>query len=104
MQGDTSESNTKPKIKSLIRTCWAYPAQWECKTEDGKYVYIRYRHNYLFVGIGNTMDEAVANAMSDSSIGFSLDDKESSGEMDVDEMQQLTGDILDWVDSPDETY
>lgn len=47
------------RVKSIIRTCYACPSQWEGETEDGRKVYVRYRHGLLSVGLGATMDEAV---------------------------------------------
>lgn len=37
------------KIKSCIKTCPMFPAQWECVTEDEKIVYIRYRGGWFKV-------------------------------------------------------
>ena len=47
------------QVKELRRTCHSFPSQWEAKTVDGKFVYIRYRSGYLSVGVGNTLLEAV---------------------------------------------
>ena len=40
-------------------TCIAAPSQWEGRTTDGRWVYIRYRHGRLRVGLGHTIEEAV---------------------------------------------
>jgi len=32
-------------LAKLIQTCDSRPSQWEGETEDGKYVYIRYRND-----------------------------------------------------------
>lgn len=39
------------KKSSVVCTCSACPSQWEAKTKDGEYVYIRYRHGYLSVEV-----------------------------------------------------
>jgi hypothetical protein len=46
-------------ITEIIQTCGACPAQWEGKTADGRYVYIRYRHGVGRIGFGATLDDAV---------------------------------------------
>lgn len=37
------------KIARLEQTCDACPSQWDAWTEDGTYVYIRYRYGFLTV-------------------------------------------------------
>lgn len=32
------------KIVKAVQTCLACPSQWDAWTDDGKYVYMRYRH------------------------------------------------------------
>lgn len=41
------------KLKKLVKTCFAVPAQWEGETEDGREVYVRYRHGQLRAYVGN---------------------------------------------------
>jgi hypothetical protein len=41
-------------ITSIKNTCGACPAQWEGRTQDGEYVYIRYRWGYLSIRAGET--------------------------------------------------
>jgi len=67
-----------PKLVSLRNTCIACPSQWEGTLEDGRAIYARYRHGELSVGVGNDINEAVRNGMSDqalyaSDIGNGLD-------------------------------
>jgi len=38
-------------IKRIVKTCDACPAQWDAETEDGRYVYIRYRYGFLSVSV-----------------------------------------------------
>lgn len=46
------------QIAKIIETCGACPAQWSAKTDDGKYVYIRYRHGQFRVDVdGQTVME-----------------------------------------------
>jgi hypothetical protein len=51
-------SNT---IAALTMTCGACPAQWEGATEDGRTIYVRFRHGHLGVGFGRNIGEAVDN-------------------------------------------
>jgi hypothetical protein len=39
------------RIINLVQTCPACPSQWDAQTEDGQYVYIRYRWDTLTVSI-----------------------------------------------------
>lgn len=49
---------TKHVIAKIIETCGGCPAQWSARTEDGKYIYIRYRHGCFRVEVdGNTVLE-----------------------------------------------
>jgi hypothetical protein len=41
------------KIKEFRKTCQACPSQWEGETEDGKEIYVRYRHGHLTIDVGN---------------------------------------------------
>lgn len=49
------------KLKELIHTCTACPAQWQGITTDGKHVYIRERWDNLSAGVGDTLREAVSH-------------------------------------------
>jgi hypothetical protein len=80
------------KLVTLRKTCIACPSQWEGILEDGRTIYARYRHGELSVGVGNDINEAVRNGMSDQAlyandIGDGLD-----GFMDFQELKaQLHG-------------
>jgi hypothetical protein len=39
------------KLNNIIQTCSACPSQWDTTTEDGREVYIRYRHGDFRVEI-----------------------------------------------------
>ena len=39
-------------IVELTQTCSAAPSQWDARLDDGRVVYIRYRHGELTVQIG----------------------------------------------------
>ncbi len=76
-----------PTVLTLKKTCLACPSQWEGALDDGRAVYARFRHGHLSVGIGETVERAVDNAMSDQAlyegdIGDGLD-----GFMDFEELK-----------------
>lgn len=61
------------RITELTRTCEACPSQWEGRTADGDYVYIRYRWGTLSVGIGNSIDSAIDDRDTIKKFGDGLD-------------------------------
>lgn len=74
-------------MRTLKKTCVACPSQWEGALDDGRAVYARFRHGHLSVGMGETVERAVDNAMSDQAlyegeIGDGLD-----GFMDFEELK-----------------
>ncbi len=76
-----------PTVLTLKKTCLACPSQWEGALDDGRAVYARFRHGHLSVGIGETVEEAIDDAMSDQAlyegeIGDGLD-----GFMDFEELK-----------------
>ena len=42
------------RLIELTQTCEACPSQWDGRLEDGRTVYIRYRHQTLSVEVGPT--------------------------------------------------
>jgi hypothetical protein len=53
---------------TLKKMCLACPSQWEGALDDGLAVYARFRHGHLTVGVGDTVEGAVDNAMSDKAL------------------------------------
>jgi hypothetical protein len=85
-----------PELVSLTNTCIACPSQWEGTLDDGRAVYARYRYGGLSVGIGEDIDEAVRNGMSDqtlyaSDVGDGLD-----GFMDFEELKAHLHGLLEF--------
>ncbi len=79
--------NSLPKVVALKNTCIACPSQWEGSLEDGRAVYVRYRHGALSVAIGNGVDEAVRNGMSDDALYAGYVGDELDGFMDFEELK-----------------
>lgn len=73
-------------ITELTKTCFACPAQWEGRTADGDYVYIRYRLGYLTLDIGKTLRAAVAG---DGALIGMDHGGDRDGFMDEDELIEL---------------
>ena len=53
-----------PTIIDLVQTCLSAPSQWEGVLSDGRWLYVRYRHGDLSMGVGATLDEALASSAS----------------------------------------
>lgn len=49
----------KHKIKTLTKTCDGFPAQWEGKTYEDKFVYVRYRFGCLQLSVADSEYYAV---------------------------------------------
>ena len=64
------------KVVELSKTCAACPAQWSGRTEDGKWVYVRYRWGFLSVRVAEG-DNVYAAVNGDEVFG-----KECGGEYD----------------------
>jgi hypothetical protein len=58
----------QPKVVALRKTCIACPSQWEGALDDGRVIYVRYRHGRLSVGTGDDIDAAIRNASSDNAL------------------------------------
>lgn len=60
-------------VESIVQTCQAWPAQWEGRTTDGRFVYVRYRWGWLQVGFGATLEEAYDDETIDVQLGGDVD-------------------------------
>ena len=45
----------KLRITKIVQTCYACPSQWDAETEDGRSVYIRYRHGHGTIEVDNKL-------------------------------------------------
>jgi hypothetical protein len=80
-------------VRTLVRTCERSPSQWEAKTEDGLYLYVRYRWGHLEIGIGLSIDDAIDNSgnVFEKQLGSKLD-----GSMGLEELRQATSGLIEW--------
>ena len=76
-----------PKLLALTKTCIACPSQWEGTLEDDRTIYARYRYGELSVGVGNDINEAVRNGMSDQALYADYVGDGLDGFMDVQELK-----------------
>lgn len=88
------------KVKALKQTSLACPSQWEGTLEDGRAIYIRYRHGELSVGLGTDITAAVRNSSSDhplfeDRLGDGLD-----GFMDLEELECHLHPLLEFAADP----
>jgi len=77
----------RPKVVALKRTSLACPSQWEGALEDGRVVYVRFRHGELSVGAGDDIEEAVRNGMSDQALFADHAGDGLDGFMDFEELK-----------------
>lgn len=83
------------KITKYRQTCIACPTQYECRTDDDRPVYIRYRWGYLSVRIGDKgMD--VMNAVDGQEIYGQQIGNDLDGLIDLREIKKLTKDVIIW--------
>lgn len=68
MKGSVCKHRRRANGADLEETCLACPSQWEGALDDGRAVYARFRHGHLSVGIGEAVEGAVDNAMTDQAL------------------------------------
>lgn len=90
------QSDGLPKVVALKKTCIACPSQWEGALEDGRAVYARYRGGALSVGVGNNVDEAVHNGMSDHALYADYVGDGLDGYMDFEELKTHLHGLLEF--------
>lgn len=79
-------------VVALRLTCGACPTQWEGRTDDGRHVYVRYRWGTLRVGVGASIEEAVADhATFSRTLGDGLD-----GRLSYPALVAATAPRFDW--------
>lgn len=95
-QGDGDPGDTpRLRVVSLVQTCPACPAQWSAVTDDGHYLYIRYRHGWLAVSLGDTWERAVSCADRQLVYGHQIGG-EWDGELTEAELYRATSAVIDW--------
>ena len=77
-------------LVELTQTCSAAPSQWEGRLNDGRVVYIRYRHGKLTVRIGPE-DASVSDVVSMEPWFVSVMDDTDESMIDIQEVCDVTG-------------
>jgi len=80
------------KVVKVRQTCSGNPSQWEGITEDGQFIYVRYRWGYLQIGKGETLDTAVFDeSIFGKQIGLDRD-----GHIGYSELKEWTWNRVEW--------
>ncbi len=89
---------TRHKVKMLMRTCEAFPSQWEGRMFSGEHIYIRFRTATLRVTIAASELGAVSIDPGPGHKHFlkHLTGNPWLGEMSTEHMQLLTAEFLDF--------
>lgn len=91
----------KYKPYKLVRTCDSCPSQWEGKTMDGKFIYIRYRQGELYLGVdSNELNAISKNLPKELAFTCSIDVKSNpyAGSLTNDEMKERLKEFIDFED------
>lgn len=86
-ESSASVSRKPIVVDDIEMTCEACPSQWEGRTRDGRFVYVRYRWGGLQVGFGATLDDAIADETIYREIGDDM-----HGVLSYDELRAATQD------------
>lgn len=81
------QSDGLPKVAALKKTCSACPSQWEGTLEDGRAIYAHYRYGELSVGVGDDVDKAIDNGMTDHALHVDYVGGGLDGFMDFEELK-----------------
>lgn len=85
---------TALRVTSLTQACGACPAQWEGRTEDGRWIYVRYRWGALQIGVGDTIEQAI-DRDDDASYYRELGDG-FDGFLTLAELREATNGVFEW--------
>ena len=69
---------TTPTIVDLIQTSERSPSQWEGALSNGMWLYVRYRHRELSIGVGVTLDQAIQASSAEDVEVDGADESEAS--------------------------
>lgn len=89
---------SKVRIVSLVLTCGACPSQWDGRTDDGRKVYIRYRHGFGSVRLAAPGDDSEYAAVEGEEIAAWTSDDPWDGFIEEADMMAKTAEHVDWSD------
>ena len=84
------------KVVALKKTCSACLSQWEGTLDDGRAVHAHYRHGELSVGVGDDVDEAIDNGLSDHALYVDDVGDGLNGYMDFEELKTRLHGLLEF--------
>ncbi len=88
-----------PVVVRLTQTCLAVPSQWEGELDDGRSLYVRYRHGLLRVGVGEAAKDASRNSATESALCCKqIEDADE----DMMSFKELRGHLRGVLEFPDE--
>ena len=88
-----------PSIVALTQTCLVMPSQWEGELDDGRSLYVRYRHGLLRVGAGEGAKDASRNSATESALCCKqIEDADE----DMMSFKELRGHLRGVLEFPDE--
>lgn len=88
-----------PSVVALEQTCLLMPSQWEGELDDGRSLYVRYRHGLLRVGVGEAAKDASRNSATESALCCKqIEDADE----DMMSFKELRGHLRGVLEFPDE--
>jgi hypothetical protein len=85
------------KIKTIEKTCFACPSQWEGFLENGKAIYIRYRWGYLSIRISDDVTDDIYDAVCGKEIYGKQIGEEYDGVIELDTVLDLSKGVLEYA-------
>ncbi len=84
------------KVNKIVQTCGACPSQWEGSLDDGRAIYIRYRHGYLSIRLSEKPTDDIYDAVGGEEVlGKGYGDG-WDGCIDLETVTELSGTLFDW--------
>jgi hypothetical protein len=89
------------RVRKLTQACERSPSQWEGTTDDGLFIYVRYRSGRLSIGTGVTESEAIGNRNNvfEKQLGDSLDCS-----LEYEKLRDVTRGIIEWPEGFDQDF
>lgn len=82
------------KVISIENTCTACPSQWEGTLDDGRMIYIRYRHSHLTVSVSPFPTTNISDAVRGNLIFESHTDEDDGGFLSYKHIYAILCDIV----------
>jgi hypothetical protein len=85
-------------VVALTQTCLAVPSQWEGELDNGRSLYVRYRHGLLRVGVGEGLSEAIKNSAPETALHCERLGDQHDGVMSSEELHERLRGVLEFAD------